>query len=1242
MFSLLTLRTRTAALSFLLSLVWSPCVVGQALPQTVAESSQYTKTSRHTDVQAYLNQLAAQSPKLNRLEIGWSVEKRPLSAMILAEPPVKAASDLSKDPRLVVLLLGNIHAGECAGKEAILALLRDLSGHDPDGLLKHFVILAVPNFNVDANEQQGRQHRPGQIGPREGMGLRNNSQGLDLNRDFIKLESPEVRSLTQFMQQWNPHVFIDTHTTNGSRHRYHLTYDVPHNPAAPTALRNWLRRDVLPKVTRDLAARDINTFFYGNFNQDHTRWTTFGHEPRYSTEYFGLLGGVSVLAEAYSYVPYQKRVESHYEFISAVLRQLSKDTEFARTLVEKSGTFQGKLSIRAKNSAYRDKVTVEGYRRPATPLPKPPGPAKPTDTPEDYSLDYHANYQTTLAVSRPYAYLLNRQEARAAARLMMHGIQVHQLTQPLSFPVERQRITKIQTLPGAVSGQRLTSLATEDVPVSDTVPTGTYVIYSDQPRSRLLTYLLEPRSDDGLSAWNFFRHALEERGFHPVSRVTQATELVTTQLKTAPRSSLLTLDRIYGPRGRIPFGGSFPLSLRWLPKSSSYQWRQGADNYHVSAETGARSPVDKGDPTLVRQALKNLLGITKKEASALANGPSEKSPDGKITLYRYQQDLVLYRGESAVARRLTNDKQTKRLATFSPDSQNIAFIRNHNLIVVPTAGGPEIAITSDGSPQQLYGYLDWVYQEELYGRGNFRGFWWSPDSLHIALLHLDETPVSRYTVADHLAYREKSNTAYYPKAGDPLPRVQLGIAGLDKQPPRWISLDRFGDDRLISHVSWGPQGHQLYAQVQDRAQTWLELLRINAEELQAHSVLRETTPAWVQSPGSPVFLRDGSFLWLSESTGYRHIQHVTNRRRRRIRLITSGAWEVQKILGVDKQQKFVYFLGNRETGREAHAYRVPVAGGTVRRLTTEPGNHAVRFNDTFTHFLDYVSGIHRPISVYLHRADGTRLRTIAPNLVDHLEYYSLNKPEFVTLAARDQHPLTGILIKPPEFDPGKRYPVLCHVYGGPQAPVARNRWAGSTYLWHQYLAQQGYVIWIPDNRASTHEGVKGTWPIHLNMGHVELRDLEDGIKWLTDKKWIDPDRIGIWGWSYGGYLTSYALTHSKLFKVGIAGAPVTDWRNYDAIYTERYMGLPSKNPKGYLAASPVHAAKDLHGRLLLIHGSLDDNVHLSNTLQFANALQNAGKQFQLMIYPNNKHGITRSQQSRHLRDLMTQFILDHL
>ncbi|MFP6620777.1 MAG: DPP IV N-terminal domain-containing protein, partial [Pirellulaceae bacterium] len=569
--------------------------------------------------------------------------------------------------------------------------------------------------------------------------------------------------------------------------------------ALPISIRKWLREDLLPRVTRQLATQDINTFFYGTFNKDHTCWTTFGHEPRYSTEYFGLRGGLSILAEAYSYAPYQKRVEAHYKFISAVLGQLSSRTKLARQLVHKAGNFEGELSIRAKNTAYPDKITVAGYRLVKKPLPKPPGPASESDIPQDYSVDYHANYKTTLSVTRPYAYLLGQQEARSAARLLMHGIQVHQLQQAQCFSFRRERITKIQSVPGSVGGQRLSSLVTEGVPVTEAVPAGTFVIYCNQPLSRLITYLLEPRSDDGLSTWNFFRHALREGGFHPVSRITQKESLLTTRLKAAPRNSQLTLDRIYGPQGRVPFGGSFPLSLRWLPKTEEYVFRQGSATYHVSAEAGARSPAPVANQTSTRLALKKLLGITDKKATTLANGTAVPSPDGKSTLYRYQQDLVLYRQDTDTASRLTSDKKLKKLVTFSPDSDHIAFIRNHNLIVVPTGGGPELAITTQGSPQQLYGYLDWVYQEELYGRGNFRGFWWSPDSRRIALLHLDETPVARYTVADHLAYREKSSTTYYPKAGDPLPRVRLGIATLEAKTPRWIPLDRFGDEFLISH-----------------------------------------------------------------------------------------------------------------------------------------------------------------------------------------------------------------------------------------------------------------------------------------------------------------------------------------------------------------------------------------------------------------------------------------------------------
>lgn len=1221
------------------------CSAQQARPTgllTTAEASNYTKTSRQADVVKFLSQLTAHSSDLTLQPIGVSVETRPIQAVIAARPPLKVPLNLTNDPRLVIFLVGNIHAGECAGKEAILGLLRDLAAGRRKDWLKQFVIVAIPNFNVDGNERQGAAHRPGQLGPSGGMGIRENAQGLDLNRDFIKLETPEVKSLVAAIDEWNPHLFIDTHTTNGSRHRYALTYDPPHNPASPSQTREWLRTDLLPKVTAALAENHIETFFYGNFNADKTRWTTFGHQPRYSTEYVGLRGRLAILSEAYTYISYRDRITAHREFISKTLDEVGRQSARVRKLCSSlENKHPREVAIRSENSPYPEKVLIKGYRQGKSPKPSETPKRLPTEETEDYQVAYHANFKPTQTAQRPFAYLLDADESRVAQRLKWHGIDVHALQSSQRLPLRRCRVTEIKRDGPALQGHRLTNLNVTWTNENVTLPKTSYVVFTNQPNARLISYLLEPESDDGLTAWNFFDPQLRKGDFHPVSKLMAATELKVHRLEKIRPSAQLTLDKIYGPRGRVPFGGSFPLSLKWIPKTTRYTLRRQSQTFHVDADTAERFPVKGINQEKVQQALVKLGPLDKKQASKLTQRGGESSPDGKATLYVFENDLILYQHTPSLARRLTTDKLPKKLITFSPDSSHIAFIKKDNIFALPVSGGEPVRLTTDGSPEQLYGYLDWVYQEEVYGRGNFRGFWWSPDSEKIAFLHLDERPVSKYTIADHLAYREKSNSTYYPKAGDPLPKVALAVFSLPAETTHWVDLDRYGKEFLISRVSWSPTGKNLYFQVQNREQTWLDLCKTEFPTNRTERLFRDTTDAWIQSPGDPLFLTDQSFLWLTEKSGYRHIEQISADGRRRIPL-TTGPWEIQKLLGVNKATRFVYFMANREKATETHGYRVSLDERRVERLTKTPGNHSLRFNDSFTHYLDYVSQLHRPISVSLSRADGTNLRTLAPNLVDHLDYYELNHPEFISFPARDGRDLNAILIKPPNFDPQKRYPVICHVYGGPQAPVARNRWSGTTYLWHQYMAQQGYLIWICDNRAATHEGVQGAWPIHHEMGRIELQDVEDGAKWLGTQSWVDPNRIGIWGWSYGGYLVSYTLTHSKLFKAGIAGAPVTDWRNYDAIYTERYMGLPKDNKEGYKNASPVHAAANLHGTLLLIHGSLDDNVHLANTLQFSNALQNAGKQFQLMIYPNNRHGISRSQQSRHLRDLMTKFFRDNL
>ncbi|HVF46516.1 MAG TPA: prolyl oligopeptidase family serine peptidase, partial [Pyrinomonadaceae bacterium] len=312
------------------------------------------------------------------------------------------------------------------------------------------------------------------------------------------------------------------------------------------------------------------------------------------------------------------------------------------------------------------------------------------------------------------------------------------------------------------------------------------------------------------------------------------------------------------------------------------------------------------------------------------------------------------------------------------------------------------------------------------------------------------------------------------------------------------------------------------------------------------------------------------------------------------------------------------------------------------RLTRGNGWHTALFNSTFSHFVDGYTEILTPAQTRLFRADGTLERVISENRVDVLRDYRLSQPEFLNVKTRDGFVMEAMMIKPPDFNPSKRYPVFQFTYSGPHAPSVANRWGGNRGMWFQVLAQKGYIVWVLDNRTASGKGEESVWPAYKRLYELELRDLEDGIKYLKDLPYVDGSRIGLHGWSYGGSMTSYALTHSSSWKIGIAGGTVTDWRLYDTIYTERYMMTPQNNREGYDRNSILKAAKDLSGRLLLIHGVMDDNVHMQNTIQFANELQKEGKQFDLMLYPTQRHGVTNPAQVRHMYTMMTEFILKNL
>jgi dipeptidyl-peptidase-4 len=456
---------------------------------------------------------------------------------------------------------------------------------------------------------------------------------------------------------------------------------------------------------------------------------------------------------------------------------------------------------------------------------------------------------------------------------------------------------------------------------------------------------------------------------------------------------------------------------------------------------------------------------------------------------------------------------------------------------------------------------------------------------------------------------------------------------------RWIDTSKYsGADHLIIGVSWAPDGARIAYQVQNREQTWLDLNLADPTTGSTKTLFRETSKAWVGANGDPIWLSDGGFVWLSERTGFEHAYRY-RADGTLAGALTAGPWELRKSYGVDEKTGRFYFGGTEHDPIGGDIYRVGLDGTGLTRLSTSVGTHAAVFNPSHSLYIDTWSDVSTPPKVRLHSSDGTLVRVIDNGEVPALKEYRLSMPEFVHVTTKDGFVLEAMLIKPPDFDPARKYPVYQHTYAGPSAPTVRNAWAGTTGLFHQLLAQRGIVVWICDNRSASGKGLESAWVAYKRLGESELADIEECLGWLKTQPWVDSTRIGLNGWSYGGFMTAYALTHSSSFAMGIAGGSVVDWREYDSIYTERFMMLPKNNPDGYQRTAPLKAAANLHGQLLLIHGTMDDNVHMANTMQFAYELQKAGKPFELMLYPQSRHGVTDPLLMKHLHERMLDFTL---
>ena len=608
------------------------------------------------------------------------------------------------------------------------------------------------------------------------------------------------------------------------------------------------------------------------------------------------------------------------------------------------------------------------------------------------------------------------------------------------------------------------------------------------------------------------------------------------------------------------------------------------------------------------------------------------SPDGKALLFPLGGELYFYdltkSGRDAV-RKLTNGGGFATDPKISPKGGFVSFIRDRNLWVIDLTSGEEVQLTRDGSDTIGNGVAEFVADEEM---DRHTGYWWAPDDAAIAFARIDETPVpvqKRYEV-----YPDRTEVVEqrYPAAGDHNVRVQLGvIAPKTGARPQWIDL---GNDKdiYLARVDWrDPQ--RLTFQRQSRDQKKLELIETTLTNGTPRTLVTETSTTWVPLHNDLRFLKDGRFLWSSERSGFEHL-YIASEDGSTLTALTQGEWVVDGLLAIDETAGLAYVSGTRDGATEAHVYAVPLSGGEPRRLTQAPGMHAATFARNASVFVDSWSSDTTLPQIELFKADGTKLATLLVNDVSdathpYAKYRAAHQPTaYGTLTAADgTTPLHYSLIKPAGFDPKKQYPVVVFVYGGPAAQTVTRAWPGrSDSFFNQYLAQQGYVVFSLDNRGTPRRGAAFGGALYGKQGTVEADDQLRGVAWLKSQAFVDPARIGVYGWSNGGYMTLMLLAkHSEAYACGVAGAPVTDWALYDTHYTERYMDLPKANEAGYREASVfTHVDGIGAGKLLLIHGMADDNVLFTNSTKLMSELQKRGTPFELMTYPGAKHGLRGS------------------
>ncbi len=686
---------------------------------------------------------------------------------------------------------------------------------------------------------------------------------------------------------------------------------------------------------------------------------------------------------------------------------------------------------------------------------------------------------------------------------------------------------------------------------------------------------------------------------------------------------LLSFDQIFN-NGEPRVVVSLPVVTGWADEEHFVETQGGS--YLVDARTGKREAYRDMEP------YRSLVGKGIEPGS-----PASSDDSYRRLLYVKDGEFYLLDTGTRDFRRLTNAPAERKNPTFSPDGKYIAFTRDNNLCALEVSTGKEHQFTTDGSDVVYNGWASWVYFEEILKRpSRYRAFWWSPDGSRLAFFRFDDSPVPVFPLVSAAGQHGSAENTRYPKAGDPNPAVRIGTVPVSGGEVVWADFDA-NADQYFGTPFWSPGGKSLWVQWMNRRQDTLRLFAVDPLSGVKKPVYEESQASWVDWLESVRFLDDG-FIVRSDRDGWAHLYLYDYGGRLKSRL-TEGKWGVVELMAIDPKRGLVLFTAKKEASTRTDLYCLNLDGSGLRRLTSGPFTNTVKVSPGGKYFVTTYSSTAVPPRIALYTCDGKLVRELGESRGSEFVNYDIAKTEIFTIPTPDGYNLPALWTLPPGFDPSKRYPVLITEYGGPGAETVTDGWKGIASDW---LAQEGLIQFSVDHRGSGHFGKEGEALMYRNLGKWEMNDYAEAVKWLRRKPFIDSTRVCITGGSYGGYVTCLALTRdADYFTHGVALFSVTDWLLYDTHYVERYMGRPADNPDGYRDASVLTYADKYRGVLRIVHGTMDDNVHMQNSIQLIDRLEDLNKHFEFMAYPGQRHG-WGGKKAIHLRNETYRFYYRYL